>query len=135
MRYVLVCFGSLLWAFISDAQAGELRYTPINPSFGGNSFYSSHLLATAEAQNDNEEPRTPTDPLENFQRTITSSLLNRVAFQISEQIFGEDAQDAGQFLLGDTLIEFERSGDVVVVGITDGLTGSTTTIEVPAPVL
>ncbi len=128
-------FALMLSLAAGSVSAGELRYAPINPSFGGSSFNSSHLLATADAQNNNEKPIEPTDPLENFSRTITSSLLNRVAFEISDRIFGEEAQNSGQFLLGDTVIDFERVGDTVVVDITDGVTGGKTTIEVPAPVL
>src|SRR3712207_7168638 len=30
--------------------AGDITYQPRNPSFGGNPFYSQHLLGTAQAQ-------------------------------------------------------------------------------------
>jgi len=121
----------VLWG-TSQTIASELVFKPTNPSFGGDSFNSSHLLATAQAQNSHEKPEEPVDPLANFQRTITSSLLNRVSFQIAEQIFGENAAESGQFQLGDTLLSFQREGNIVRVTLTDGITGATTTIDVPA---
>ena len=46
-------FASLLAAALiaSPALGGELVYTPVNPSFGGNPINGSHLLNTANAQN------------------------------------------------------------------------------------
>ena len=38
------------------ASASELIYRPTNPSFGGNPLNSSHLLGTANAQNDYKDP-------------------------------------------------------------------------------
>ena len=40
------------------ASASELIYRPTNPSFGGNPLNSSHLLGTANAQNDYKDPST-----------------------------------------------------------------------------
>jgi curli production assembly/transport component CsgF len=37
-------------AIATSANAQDLTYTPINPSFGGNAFNSSHLLGVAGAQ-------------------------------------------------------------------------------------
>lgn len=116
---------------VSSALAGELIYQPVNPSFGGDSFNSSHLIGLAQAQNSHEEPEDPSDPLANFERTITSSLLNRISFQIADQIFGENAAESGQFQLGDTLLNFQRVGNQVRVELVDGITGNRTVIDVP----
>lgn len=121
----------VLLASMSAAQASELRYRPINPSFGGDSFNSSHLIGLAQAQNDHEAPEEENNPLDNFERTITSSLINRISFQIADQILGENAQESGQFTLGDSVISFQRNGNVVSVTLVDGITGQTTTLEVP----
>jgi len=40
----------------SPAAAQDLVYTPISPTFGGNSFNSAHLLGIANAQNDYKDP-------------------------------------------------------------------------------
>lgn len=113
------------------AGASELRYRPINPSFGGDPFNSSHLIGLAQAQNDHEAPEEADNPLANFERTITSSLINRISFQIADQILGENAQESGQFTLGDSVINFQRNGNVVSVTLIDGITGQRTTLEVP----
>ena len=47
----------LVAALIAPAlHASELVYRPVNPSFGGNPLNSSHLLGTANAQNDYKDP-------------------------------------------------------------------------------
>ena len=50
----------LVSALTMQANAGELIYTPINPSFGGDPFMGSYLLGKAQAQD-----------------TTTSETLNR----------------------------------------------------------
>jgi hypothetical protein len=40
----------------TPAISGNLVYRPINPSFGGDPFYSSHLLGIAEANNRYGDP-------------------------------------------------------------------------------
>jgi curli production assembly/transport component CsgF len=42
--------------------AGELSYTPINPSFGGSPLNGAFLLSTATAQNNYKAKTPPTDP-------------------------------------------------------------------------
>ena len=118
-------------AFVTSASASEIRYKPINPSFGGDSFNSGHLIGLAQAQNGHEAPEEPDDLLENFERTITSSLISRISFQIADQILGEDAQESGQFTLGDTIINFSRDGGIVDITLFDGVTGQETTLQVP----
>lgn len=136
MRYNFLSFLALaLLLGTTSAQAGPLVYQPVNPSFGGDSFNGSYLMSNASAQNDHERPKNPSDSLENFERTITSSLLNRISFQIADQIFGENAAESGQFQVGDSILSFQRSGDNVDITIFDGVTGNSTVITVPAPQL
>jgi curli production assembly/transport component CsgF len=136
-HYVMKFTAFALMSFIGgallpvEASASELRYRPMNPSFGGDSFNSNHLLGTAQAQNDFEPPEEPEDLLGNFERTITSSLISRISFQIADQILGENAQESGQYTLGDTIINFQRTGNTVEVTLVDGITGQRTTLEVP----
>lgn len=120
-----------LLGMASLPQASELTYKPRNPSFGGDSFNSSHLLGTANAQNSFEDESRLQNPLENFEQTITRSLLNRISLEIAEQILGENAAQAGQFVVGDTVLSFQQNNGTVTINIVDGLTGESTTIEVP----
>lgn len=129
---IALCVAGL--AVSSPALASEIRYQPINPSFGGNPFNGAYLLGNADAQNDNVRPRQEVDPIENFERTVTNSLLNRISQDITDQILGENAADSGEFSIGDTLLTFNRQGDIVVINIADVVGGTQTTVEVPAPV-
>ncbi len=84
----LFFFGFALAGLLSaPAIASEMRYTPINPSFGGNAFNSSHLLSRASAQNKHKAPTTTTSDAETLQKTIQSSIINRTAFSIADRIF------------------------------------------------
>ncbi len=132
-RFALVVLYVLLIATATTvtANASELRYKPINPSFGGDSFNANHLMSLANAQNDFDPPEEPDDLLKNFERTITSSLISRISFEISERILGENAQESGQFQLGSTLLSFQTVGNNVEITIFNGINGESTTITVP----
>lgn len=116
------------------ANTQELVYEPVNPSFGGDSFNSSHLLAIANSQNDYDDPdraNAGSTQSEQFLRQLQSRLLSSLAGQVNEAIFGENPQDQGTVVFGDQVIEFYRGLDSVVLTITDNATGSVTEIEIP----
>lgn len=71
------------------AQASELIYTPVNPSFGGNPLNGSWLLGSAQAQNDHSAPGaglgstyTGTTALERFTSQLESRLLSQLMTNI-----------------------------------------------------
>ncbi|MGN6155362.1 MAG: curli production assembly/transport component CsgF [Sphingomicrobium sp.] len=117
----------------SPALAGDLVYTPIDPTFGGNPFNSSHLLGIANAQNKFKDP----DALSNgsqadiFARQLQSRLLSALSGQIVDAIFGDNAQDHGTVDFGGQTIEWVRDLDQVTLTITNDGTGEVTTIVVP----
>lgn len=115
----------------SSAQAGDLVYQPINPSFGGNPFNSSHLLAVANSQNKTKDPDAPARGTEAdiFARQLQSRLLSALSSQIVDAIFGENPQESGTIQFGDQTIEFVRGIDAVTLTITSG--GQATTIVIP----
>ena len=115
----------------SIAQAGDVKYRPINPNFGGNPFNGDYLLNQARLQNQHEEDAE--DPLERFDRDLTRRLLNRAASEIEDRLFGENPEDSGTILLGDLKIEFERIGATIFLKVVDLVTGGVTEIEIPAP--
>jgi curli production assembly/transport component CsgF len=120
--------------FAAPAIAQELVYTPINPSFGGDSFNSAHLLGIANAQNDYKDPSAGTDGSSQsdlFLRQLQSRLLSSLASQVSDAIFGENPQESGRIVFGDQIIEFVRGIDSVRITIIDNLTGAVTEIEIP----
>lgn len=131
-----------LLAFACYASAQELVYTPVNPSFGGSPFNSSHLLAIAEIHRP-EEPPSSSSLFDSrsigstrtsfFVRQLENRILSRLSLDITNAIFGDDAEPSGTFTFGDTELTFETLLDgTIVVQITDNTTGDTTTIEIPA---
>ncbi len=115
------------------ASASDLVYTPQNPSFGGNPFNSAHLLGIANSINKYKDPSAAdnSDPANQFLRTIQSRLLSAVASQVTDLIFGENAQDSGVIRFGDQEISFVRGIDSVTLTITNFADGSVTEIVVP----
>lgn len=141
MRYAITTFVMAV-AFIShSALAQDLVYTPVSPSFGGNPFNSSHLLAIAEI----DRPPRPTSSgsagtagagatqTDFFIRQLESRILSRLSLDITDAIFGEGAEPSGTFAFNDTTLTFETLLDgSILLDIVDNTTGATTTIEVPA---
>jgi curli production assembly/transport component CsgF len=116
----------------SPAVAQEMVYKPINPSFGGDPFNSTHLLSIANAQNDYKAPTTSSGTAtDQFIRQLQSRLLSSLASQVSDAIFGENPQDSGTIVFGDQVISFERGLESVQLVIVDNATGGRTEIEIP----
>ncbi len=116
------------------ASAQELVYEPINPSFGGDSFNSSHLLAIANSQNDYRDPNQSSatnSQADQFVRQLQSRLLSSLAGEVNDAIFGDNPQQSGTITFGDQIIEFSRGLDAVHLTITDVATGTVTEIEIP----
>lgn len=129
---------TLILAVTLPVHASGLVYTPVNPSFGGNPFNSAHLFALANAQNqykDNGGNRSSStsrqSQAELFVRQLESRLLSSLAGQVTDAIFGENAQEQGEIVFGDQTISFVRGLEAVVIQISDASTGDTTEIRVP----
>lgn len=127
---VAMLFAPASW---NAAMASDLVYTPNNPSFGGNPFNSAHLLGVASAINKYKDPTatTSSDPAAQFLRTLQSRLLSSLASQITDVIFGENAQNSGLIKFGDQEISFVRGTDSVTLTISDLASGSVSEIVVP----
>ncbi|MEZ7010551.1 curli assembly protein CsgF [Aeromonas sp. S13(2024)] len=110
--------------------ASELVYRPVNPSFGGNPLNSSHLLGTANAQNDYKDPASSsgssgTSALDR----LTSNLQSRLISQLLADI-GKDGSQSGSLVTDDFAINVVDEDGTLVVSITDRVTNQTTMIEV-----
>lgn len=122
--------------------AQDLVYQPINPSFGGSPLNSSHLQAIASAQR-TATARDAVDPgadgpgapgqteAERFVSQLQSRLFSDLSRQVSEAIFGDNAQDSGVITFGDTTVQFDRTTEEITLIITDALAGTVTEIVVP----
>lgn len=125
------CCAAVVLCLSTPAVAGDLRYTPVDPTFGGNPFNSQHLLGIANAQNKFKDPVSASSGSEAdiFARQLQSRLLSALSSQIVDAIFGENPQERGTITFGEQTIEFVRGLDAVTLTITTG--GEKTTIVVP----
>lgn len=134
-----VSLAATIWlSAAAAAGAGQLVYTPINPSFGGNPLNSSHLMGLASAQRSATAPQPVGGPgsggdpgltpgssdAELFIRQLQGRLLSALASQVTEAIFGEDPQPGGTIIFGDTRVEFINDPEFIKLTIFD-LNGST----------
>lgn len=128
-----IAAGAALLAVATGAQAQDITYQPINPTFGGNPFNSAHLLGVAGAQNDFKDPSTKTSDSQAdiFARQLQSRLLSSLSGQIVDAIFGDNPQQQGKISFGGQTISFIRSLEDVTLTITDDASGEVTTIVVP----
>ena len=124
------------------ADASQITYTPVDPSFGGNPGNSSHLLSIANAQNNYSAPVTATSggtggssatqtQAAQFLAQLQSRFISALASNVTNAIFGANPQDHGQIVFGDQTITFDRGLDAVSISILDASTGQTTDISVP----
>lgn len=117
------------------AQASELTYAPINPSFlGGNPNNGAWLLYQAQAQDNNKDPATidndSKDSLDDFKDSLNRRILSNLAQKIVENAFGEEAMTDGMYTMGDYKIQI-TNGNGLYVHIEDISTGKTTTVNIP----
>ncbi len=127
----------------APAQAGSLVYQPVNPSFGGSPLNGSWLQAEATAQNDASRraqrlqqiqsaisSSSTQSPGQIFAQQLQSQIYSSLANQITQAIFGENAQQSGSYSFGGSQVTFQRVGANIQLQIFDGQ--STTTVVVPA---
>ncbi|RON20969.1 curli production assembly protein CsgF [Pseudomonas brassicacearum] len=128
----LQCTGILLVGLgsASLAQATELVYTPVNPSFGGNPLNGTWLLNNAQAQNDYDDPdlknRTAiagTSALERFTSQLQSRLLGQVLDNISSGNSGSLSTDA-------FIVNVVDDSGALTIEVTDRSTGEVSEIQV-----
>lgn len=132
MRQALLLASASCLLFCASAKA-EITYRPVNPSFGGNPLNSSHLQGLANAQKSFKETsssKTQT-PSERFLSMLQSRLYSSLAAQVSEAIFGDNAQPTGTIVFDDQQVSFINTGTEIHITVTDFNTGQVTNIVVP----
>ena len=123
-------FGSLLLS--AAANATELVYTPINPSFGGSPLNGAWLLGNAQAQNSKKDP----DALDRSSLLENQSALDRFTSQLESRLLGDllaDVRDqkTGSLTTDDFIVRvYNGDAGVLIVEITDRLTGEMSEIVV-----
>lgn len=129
--YFVCCIATAL-----PAAAQDLTFQFVNPSFGGSSFNSSHLLSLAEIQNQHTDDGSTKASIGSsqsdlFVRQLQSRLLSSLSSGLSEVITGAQPGDSDTIVIGDQQIFYERSLESIRVQITNLLDGSTTEILLP----
>jgi curli production assembly/transport component CsgF len=135
----IVC--GLFFVSADVANATELVWVPINPSFGGPSYNATWLMASAQAQNKLVEKTKPyttstIDPIEDFERRLNSQILYRLSNKIVDEAFGEEGllpegETQAQYTVGTFSVGITTDMAQITVRLTDITTGNTTTVEVP----
>lgn len=117
----------LLFACSSVANATELVYTPINPSFGGNPLNGNFLLQKAQSQNAHKPENRGLSFIEKFQDALERNIINSLTRRIADGELVEGVYNTGEFL-----IEINNGTDgSVIVHITNLETGEVTVITIP----
>ena len=124
----------LLILKISASAGQSLVYKPVNPAFGGDSYNYTWLMGSAQAQDKTKDPKAATattgsltgrSPLENFQSTLSSQLLNSLARSLYSSQFGEDGLQEGLYQFGDLTVDVSPGSEGLIIRITDGKGGET----------
>lgn len=132
-KFILVVTPLLLGMLMTGGVtfAGELTYTPYNPSFGGSPFNGSNLMSSANAINKFKDPDQPSFE-QSLEDRLDSLVLSQLVSQLVSNSFDTDGNIAnGQFNTGLNLIDVSTSGGITTIQITNVATGETTTIQLP----
>jgi curli production assembly/transport component CsgF len=118
----------------SAAQAQELIHRFINPSFGGNPFYSDHLIGIANIHRP-EQPEEPDEPQpteeERLVESLRASLNAQVSSEILDRIRSAQPGQSGDFTLGVQRISFVRTATETRVTFLNTTTGERREIIIP----
>ena len=132
-RIALLVLSATL-ASATAASAQQLVYTPRDPSFGGNPFNSTQLLALANAQNQDQKSTSSTSTAltqgQLFAQQLQSRLLSSLADSVTNTIFGTNAQNQGTFSFAGETVSYVRDLNNITLTLTDP-TGAQTVITVP----
>jgi len=124
----LACFGA------APAAAQELTHRFINPSFGGNPFYSDHLRAIAEIHRPNEPEEPAADPPseeELLAAQLRAQFLSQLSGDIRTRIQSAQPGETGEFEFGDQRVSFVRTRTETQITFVNNRTGETSRIVIP----
>jgi curli production assembly/transport component CsgF len=124
MNYRTLLVGAIFMC-AGSAQATELIYTPVNPSFGGSALNGSFLLNKAQAQNDNSRGNDK-DFVTRFQESLERNIINTITRGVADGDITDGTYDTGDFR-----VVVSPTVNGVMLTITNILTGEVTVIEMP----
>lgn len=124
----------LLLMCATTAQATELIWSPVNPSFvGGDPLNGSFLLNNAISQDNNKDPSASTsnNRLDSFTDNLNSSILSLLSARIVNKAFGSEELPTGTFTVGDFKVTVTDNITNLNVVVQDIPNKNTTTINIP----
>lgn len=124
----------LMMLAASSAQATELVWAPVNPSFvGGDPLNGAFLLNNATSQDNNKDPSvsTSSNRLEDFTNNLNSSILSLLSARIVDKAFGSDQLPTGTFSVGDFKVTVTDNITNLNVTVVDVPNKNSTTINIP----
>ena len=131
-RRVVVPVGIAL-VLAAPAGAQDLTFRFTDPSFGGNPFYSDHLLAIANLDRPSA-PSTPTmtDTQEDLiAQQLRAQLLSQLSGTIRDAIANAAVGGTGSYVVGNQTISFVRTATETTVTFTNTATGEVNTVVLP----
>ncbi len=131
---LLAGMAALVVMCAATAQATELIWSPVNPSFvGGDPLNGSYLLNNAISQDNNKDPSstTSTNRLDDFTDNLNSSILSLLSARIVNKAFGSEELPTGTFTVGDFKVTVTDNITNLNVVVQDIPNKNTTTINIP----
>jgi len=116
----------LPFLYIGNADASEMVYTPVNPSFGGNPNNGGFLLQEATDNNHfkGNQYNPPTlSGTQQLQQTIANSLYSQIASKIATDL--GNGQTSGSFAVGNSTVFYSDDGTNTTITINNNHGGST----------
>jgi curli production assembly/transport component CsgF len=131
MKIATCIFAGCLFAV--PAMAGELIYTPTNPSFGGSPLNATQLMNEASAQKPSAPPvkTTKQSTSQQFVQMLQSQLYAGLANSVANAITGQNSQADGTIKLDSMQLTWNTVGGQTSITMTDFATGQITQISVP----
>lgn len=131
---LMAIMAALVLICAANAQATELVWSPVNPSFvGGDPLNGSFMLNNAISQDNNKDPSSSTSSnrLDSFTENLNSSILSLLSARIVNKAFGSDELPSGTFTVGDFKVTVTDNITNLNVVVQDIPNKNTTTINIP----
>ena len=125
---------------VGSTQAAELKYTFKDPSFSGDSTWSTHVLTieneeyqrkqAIQQQKQAADAAAKNTPLNQFILNLETRIYAQISQQLANSMFSGNGAGFGSFNFEGTLITWRNTGNTIIMDITDP-TGNVTEINVP----
>ena len=125
---------------VGSIQAAELKYTFKDPSFSGDSTWSSHVLTIENEeyqrkqailqQKQAADAAAKNTPLNQFILNLETRIYAQISQQLANSMFSGNGAGFGSFNFEGTLIAWRNTGNTIIMDITDP-NGNVTEINVP----